>query len=300
MSLASTPTRAAAYVGRFAPSPTGKLHMGSLVSATISWLDARACEGIWRVRIEDVDRPREIPGAARSILDSLECHGLFWDGPVLFQNQRDQAYDKALQLLKQRGWAYDCACSRTGIEASARRGIDGAIYPGTCRNGLPPGRTARAVRVRTDGIRISFRDRLAGEQDFALEAELGDFVIRRADGLTAYQLAVVVDDAWQGITHVVRGMDLLSSTPRQIHLQNLLGLPTPVYMHHPLALDATGNKLSKQTGALALDAGHAVDNLRRALNFLGLVIPAEADFETPEVLLEHALELWRRSPVAAC
>ncbi len=225
------------YRGRFAPSPTGPLHFGSLVAALASYLDARAHGGEWLVRMEDVDRPREMPGAADAILADLEFFGFQWDGPVMYQSQRTDAYREALEQLKAADAVYPCGCSRKEIE--------GDQYPGTCSHGLPPGKVARAWRVRGEG----------------------DFVVLRADGCCAYQLAVVVDDAAQCITDVVRGADLLDSTPRQNHLQRLLGYPLPRYRHVPVVLAADGQKLSKQTGAAALDRGRAGSLLWEALEF---------------------------------
>jgi glutamyl-Q tRNA(Asp) synthetase len=262
--------------GRFAPSPTGPLHFGSLVAALASWLDARAAGGRWLLRIEDLDRPREQPGAAAEIQRTLESFGLYWDGEIVFQSQRAALYAEALQRLREK--TYWCGCSRREIADSAvSLAADGAtVYPGTCRAGLPPGRTARALRVRTDGETIRFVDRVQGTQAQAVEREVGDFVLRRADGVLAYQLAVVVDDAEQGVTDVVRGADLLDSTARQILLQRLLGLPMPRYLHVPIALDAAGDKLSKQTGALpaplvsaAPEAARQGATIRKALAFLG-------------------------------
>ncbi|TVQ74312.1 MAG: tRNA glutamyl-Q(34) synthetase GluQRS, partial [Chromatiaceae bacterium] len=202
-----------AYTGRFAPSPTGPLHFGSLVAAVISWLDARTHGGTWRVRMEDLDPPREEPGAADRILRTLDAHGLHWDGPVLYQSTRLTAYADAMQQLREQGRAYDCGCTRREIAALALQGLEGPVYPGTCREGLPAGKSPRALRVRTHDDPICFSDRAQGEVCQQLASQIGDFVIRRADGLTAYQLAVVVDDAFQGVTHVVRGIDLLASTP---------------------------------------------------------------------------------------
>jgi glutamyl-Q tRNA(Asp) synthetase len=255
------------YVGRFAPSPTGPLHFGSLVAAVASWLDARAQGGKWLVRIEDLDKPREQPGAAAEILRTLERSGLDWDGTPLFQSRRSAAYAAALEKLQLQ--CYGCACTRKEI-ADSSLGIagDGAqIYPGTCRNGIPAGRAARAIRIKVDDEPVSFLDRVQGPQIQNLAREVGDFILRRADGAFSYQLAVVVDDAEQGITDVVRGADLLDSTARQIHLQRLLGYPQPRYLHVPVAVNAAGEKLSKQTGA------QPVTDPRRAiadsLRFLG-------------------------------
>jgi glutamyl-Q tRNA(Asp) synthetase len=257
------------YVGRFAPSPTGPLHFGSLVAALASWLDARAARGCWLLRIEDLDVPRAQPGAADEILRTLEQLGLTWDGPVLYQSQRSALYRQALEKLQNE--TYWCGCTRREIaDSSLRLAADGAqIYPGTCRGGLPPGKTPRALRVRTTGAAIDFEDRVQGAQRQILEAEVGDFVLYRADEQFAYQLAVVVDDAEQGVTDVVRGADLLDSTPRQIYLQRLLGYPQPRYLHVPAAVNAAGEKLSKQTGAPPIDVAQRSRELRRALAFLG-------------------------------
>ena len=270
------------YVGRFAPSPSGPLHFGSLVAALASWLDARAVRGRWLLRIEDLDAPRQQPGAAAQILRALERLGLTWDGPVVYQSLRAPAYEAALRELQRH--TYWCGCTRREIADSATGPArDGAqIYPGTCRAGLPPGRTGRALRVRATG-RILFHDRVQGPQAQLLERDVGDFVVFRADGQFAYQLAVVVDDADQGVTDVVRGADLLDSTARQIHLQRLLGLPTPRYLHIPVAVDATGEKLSKQAGAPALDASSPERLLREALAFLG---------QPPTGDLDEALAAW--------
>lgn len=256
------------YVGRFAPSPTGPLHFGSLVAALASWLDARAARGRWLVRIEDLDVPRAQPGAADEILRSLERLGLGWDGPVAHQSQRSALYREALEKLKKQ--TYWCGCTRREIaDSSLGLAADGAqIYPGTCRNGLPAGKEPRALRIRASG-NVEFEDRLQGGQTQLLERDVGDFVLYRADGQFAYQLAVVVDDAEQGISDVVRGADLLDSTGRQIHLQRLLGHPQPRYLHVPAAVDAAGEKLSKQTGAPPIDVSRGKHELRRALAFLG-------------------------------
>jgi len=255
------------YVGRFAPSPTGPLHFGSLVAALASWLDARAAEGRWLVRIEDLDAPRALPGAADDILRTLDRLGLGWDGPVMYQSRRSASYKAALESLD----TYWCGCTRREIaDSSIGRASDGAqIYPGTCRAGLARGRTPRALRVRTGGEEIAFTDRVQGPQRQVLEREIGDFVLLRADGQFAYQLAVVVDDAEQGVTDVVRGADLLDSTPRQIFLQRLLGYPMPRYLHVPAAVNQAGEKLSKQTGARPVDIKRKAEELARALTFLG-------------------------------
>jgi len=241
-----------AYRGRFAPSPTGPLHFGSLIAAVASYCDARTHDGEWRLRIEDVDAPRARSGASDDILATLSLYGFEWDGAVQRQSERIERYQIALDDLIARGMAYPCACTRKDLE-QAPLGVGGErIYPGTCRGGVAPGREGRSWRVRVDAQPIGFHDRLQGWQEQNLAREAGDFIVKRADGLFAYQLAVVVDDAEQQITHVVRGADLLPSTARQIWLQRELKLPTPVYLHHPVAIDERGEKLSKQTGATPL------------------------------------------------
>jgi glutamyl-Q tRNA(Asp) synthetase len=257
------------YVGRFAPSPTGPLHFGSLVAALASYQEARAASGRWLLRMEDLDMARAQLGAADDILRALERLGFEWDTPVLVQSARVERYRAALDELKQRGLAYSCSCTRKELEDSAL-GIDGArIYPGTCRHGLAPGKAARALRLRTHRAPIGFTDAIQGWIEQRVEQEVGDFVLLRADGILAYQLAVVVDDMDQGVTDVVRGADLLHSTARQIHLQRLLGARTPRYAHIPVALNAAGEKLSKQTGAQPLDLSNPRAELARARRFLG-------------------------------
>ncbi len=256
-------------IGRFAPSPTGPLHFGSLVAALGSYLDARSQAAGWIVRIEDVDEPRTQPGAIDSILAALGECGFEWDGPVLRQSQRKARYREVLDRLIASGDVYACGCTRKEIADSALA-IDGArIYPGTCRHGLAPGRAARAFRLRTNAVPIEFADRVQGRLVQDVENEVGDFVLLRADGYFAYQLAVVVDDFDQGITDVVRGADLLDSTARQIHLQQRLGFPVPRYLHLPVAVNAKGEKLSKQTGAPT--AGPT--SLPAAFSFLGHPLP---------------------------
>jgi glutamyl-Q tRNA(Asp) synthetase len=263
----------ASYIGRFAPSPTGPLHRGSLAAALASYLDAKAHHGKWLLRIEDVDEVRTVPGAAEAILRCLAGFGMQWDGEVVWQSRRSALYQASFERLGSH--AYPCGCTRREI-ADSRIGIasDGAaIYPGTCRAGLTPGKTARAFRLRVPddaSTHITFDDRWFGPVTQNLAAEVGDFVLKRADGYWAYQLAVVVDDADQKITHVVRGADLLGSTPRQIYLQHLLGLPTPRYLHVPVVTNANGEKLSKQTGALALDPLQPINELMAAAEFIGL------------------------------
>lgn len=265
-----------AYVGRFAPSPTGALHAGSLVAALASWLDARAAGGQWLVRIEDVDQPRCVAGLDQVILQQLADVGLLPDAPPLWQSTRNRYYQQALDQLVQRGLAYPCGCSRRDIEAALRaRGQQHPrhaelIYPGTCRSARC-GRLASAWRVRTDGLPCQhWSDRRLGPQQQDVQAQVGDFVLKRADGCFSYQLAVVVDDAAQGVTDVVRGEDLCDNTARQILLQQLLGLPTPRYLHTPLVLGANGEKLSKQNGAQALDTTQPMASLNDAARVLGL------------------------------
>jgi len=262
------------YRGRFAPSPTGPLHFGSLVAAVASYLEARQQRGEWLLRMEDLDTQRNMPGAADSILRSLEAFGFEWDGPVIYQSDRDDLYAGALSKLQQNGLLYPCGCTRKEIADSAIHGIEGAIYPGTCRNGLPPGKNARAWRIRTEDRTIGFDDAIQSHIAQNLARDIGDFVLKRADGFYAYQLAVVVDDADQGITHVVRGADLLDSTPRQIYLQQVLGLPAMHYAHIPVVLNAQGEKLSKQTQAAAVDDRQPATQLWQALDFLQQSPPA--------------------------
>lgn len=287
-----------AYRGRFAPSPTGPLHFGSLVAAVGSFLDARAHRGEWLLRMEDLDRPRCVPGAAEAILHTLQSLGLQWDGPVMHQSARDPAYAAALARLDDAGQLYGCACTRREIADSALAGIDGPVYPGTCRGGLPPGREARAWRVRCDGAHIAFDDAIQGRIAQDLEREIGDFVLKRADGLFAYQLAVVVDDAEQGITDIVRGADLIDSTPRQIHLQGLLGLPVPRYAHLPVAVNGQGEKLSKQTLAAAVHAREPVPLLNRVLEFLGQARVDDCETQDLAAFWPAAISGWRRERVA--
>lgn len=282
--------------GRFAPSPTGLLHFGSLVAAVGSYLEAKAKGGEWLVRVEDLDAPRTVPGAADAILRTLEACGLYWDEAVMYQSSRTEAYQAALAKLRRLGGVYPCSCSRREIADSSIGGPGGLIYPGTCRTGSRAGRP-QAMRVRTEGALIEFRDGAQGVVRQNVEAEVGDFVLRRADGLYAYQLAVVVDDAEQGVDQVVRGADLLDSTPRQIYLQQLLGLPTPEYLHLPVAVNEKGEKLSKQTLAAAVDADDPVPALFRVLAFLGQAPPAELEKADTDSLWHWALKHWRREAV---
>lgn len=271
----NTQVQGSKYRGRFAPSPTGPLHFGSLVAAVGSYLDAKSNYGDWLVRIEDLDRQREIPGAANEILHTLERLGMEWDGEVIYQSKRFGIYQAALDVLNEQGLIYPCVCSRREVADSSIMGISGAIYPGTCFKNPAPNNRAHALRIRTSDDLIEFDDRLQGPYSQRLRGDIGDFVLRRADGVYAYQLAVVVDDAEQSITHVVRGADLLDSTPRQIFLQRLLGYFTPEYLHLPIVTNATGEKLSKQTHAAPIDLSNALTQLVDALHFLGQQPPLE-------------------------
>jgi glutamyl-Q tRNA(Asp) synthetase len=262
------------YRGRFAPSPTGPLHFGSLVAGLASWLDARAQGGEWLLRIEDVDAPRTVPGAAEDIVRTLEALGLHWDGEISWQGRSRERYEAALVRLRSLGLVYRCRCSRKEVADSGLRGIEGAIYPGTCRALGLGAEIAGADRFLASGEGVRFEDRAQGSIEQDVAAEVGDFVLKRRDRLHAYQLAVVVDDAHDQVTDVVRGADLLLSTPRQILLQRALGLPTPRYLHVPIATNAQGEKLSKQTRAAPIDAAHPEAALREALEFLGQPNPA--------------------------
>jgi glutamyl-Q tRNA(Asp) synthetase len=282
------------YVGRFAPSPTGPLHFGSLVAAVASYLDARSRAGAWHLRIEDVDAPRTVPGAAESILGTLASLGFVWDGPVLWQRDHGPRYAQALATLEARGATYRCRCSRKEIADSGLVGIEGVVYPGTCREAAVASSDSCAVRVIAGEETITFEDRVQGIVSQRVGADIGDYVVKRRDALFAYQLAVVVDDADLGVTDVVRGADLLLSTPRQIHLQRLLGLPTPRYLHVPVATH-DGQKLSKQTLAAAVETENGPRELARALAFLGQDAAARAS--APRIL-EQAAGRWDASRIA--
>lgn len=255
------------YVGRFAPSPTGPLHFGSLVAAVASYCDAKSNHGQWLLRIEDLDKPREVKGATQAILDCLEAYGFMWDGSICYQSQQTEYYEKALQQLQQ--WVYPCTCTRKEIaDSSTRQGIEGFIYPGTCLHQPIKAQAPIAWRVKTNNFTDTFTDGIQGVLRQNLATDVGDFILKRADGLFAYQLAVVVDDAMQGITHIVRGADLLYSTARQRYLQQLLQLPAVQYAHIPVVMNSQGEKLSKQTLAPAISAQHASQQLYAALVFL--------------------------------
>ena len=286
-----------AYRGRFAPSPTGPLHFGSLVAAVGSYLEARTHAGTWVVRMEDVDRTRVVRGAADAILRTLDVYGFEWDGEILHQSRRDDAYAAALRRLEHRHALFPCVCTRREIADSALSLQGEPVYPGTCRGGPAPGRPTRTIRVRVGDLTIALDDAVQGSFEQRLGSEVGDFVVRRTDGLFAYQLAVVVDDAEQGITNVVRGADLLASTPRRILLQRLLGVPTPRYLHLPVALNAAGEKLSKQTLARPLENAEAPAQLWNALRFLGQDPPADLATGSVDELWTWARTNWSAAAI---
>lgn len=275
------------YIGRFAPSPTGPLHFGSLVAAVASYLEAKTHSGKWLLRMEDLDRPREIKGAADAILHSLDQFGFEWDNEVSYQNQRNALYEKYFNILKNKGLIYACTCTRKEISDSSNQfGIDGMIYPQTCLHHPLKPYAPSAWRIKTNAVEIQFDDIIQGNIKQMLSHDVGDFILKRADGLFAYQLAVVVDDAEQGITDIVRGADLLDSTPRQIYIQQQLGFTTPNYAHVPVANNASGEKLSKQTLAAPIIKSHANHLIFDALTFLG---------QRPNLELKHTslIELWQ-------
>ncbi|MEO8005692.1 MAG: tRNA glutamyl-Q(34) synthetase GluQRS [Betaproteobacteria bacterium] len=278
------------YRGRFAPSPSGPLHFGSMVAAVGSYLDAKAHGGNWAVRIDDLDPPRIAPGSIDSILGCLQAFGMQWDDEVVHQSARSDAYRTALTKLRNDGLVYACVCSRKEIEDAG----SGTVYPGTCRAGIVHERRAHAWRVRTTSAIIGFDDLLRGQIHQDLEHEVGDFVAFRADGIAAYHLACAVDDAAQGITHVVRGADLLDSTPRQIYMQQLLGVPTPAYLHLPVAAHTDGRKLSKQTLAQAVNPDEAATVLGAVLEFLNHAPPDCAHRGSLDALWGWAIDNWRR------
>lgn len=276
----------ATYVGRFAPSPTGALHFGSLLAALASFLDARAHHGRWLLRMEDLDPAREPPGAAQQILDTLDDFGLHWDGPVVYQSQRIDVYHQVLTSLIDQNQVYRCDCSRQRVRAM------NSIYDNQCRNRQLPPESDYALRLKLPDTTITFEDRIQGRYQQHLTRECGDIVLCRRDGLVAYQLAVVVDDAWQGVTDIVRGYDLIDSTPRQIALQQLLSHAQPRYAHIPVASNQQGQKLSKQHFAKALDGRDAKRYLHEALRFLRQDLVAGSNRETPDSQLQRAIERW--------
>lgn len=280
-------------MGRFAPSPTGPLHMGSLICAVASYLDAKAQQGQWLLRIEDLDPPREIDGASESFLRDLKQHGLHWDGDVMWQSRCTPQYEQALQRLRDKAKVYACDCSRQSLREF------GSVYPGVCsERGLPDSRGC-ALRIAVDERQLSFDDLIQGRQEQRLDQEVGDFIIRRKDRLFAYQLAVAVDDAAQGITHVLRGSDLLESTSRQLYLQQLLGYPRPIYAHIPVLLNAQGSKYSKQAFAAPVGSGDSCENLLAALRFLGQPLPPTTLRQQVGRILDWAREHWQMQRVPA-
>ncbi|WP_019529794.1 tRNA glutamyl-Q(34) synthetase GluQRS [Dasania marina] len=292
MTLHSAPNSAATYIGRFAPSPTGPLHIGSLIAALASYLDAKAQQGLWLLRMEDLDPPREQAGAAQSILHCLQSHGLHWDGEVLWQSQQQQRYQNAVAQLLAEDKAFYCRCSRSQL--AAQRGI----HRGNCQAQAPYSHCA--VRLAVTEQTLGFDDPLQGRLQQALASEVGDFVIQRKDQLFAYQLAVVLDDALQGVSHVVRGSDLLDSTPRQLLLQQQLALATPKYVHIPIIANSVGDKLSKQTFAPALATQQACLNLLKALFFLNQPLPPKTQQQNCQQILHWAIAHWSLAAVPHC
>lgn len=280
------------YVGRFAPSPTGPLHFGSMVAALGSFLQARNLDGTWLLRIEDIDPPREVPGASYQILRLLESYKLFWDNEVLYQSTRTDAYLDALSDLSSRNLLYDCGCTRKEICDAGITSRYGSVYAGICREGLKKGKQPRTLRVKTHNTPIEFADKILGPYSQTLEIDFGDFIVRRADNLFAYQLAVVVDDGEQGVTEIVRGSDLLDNTPRQIHLQRLLNIDTPSYAHLPIALNSQGQKLSKQTGARSVEDSRPQEVIISVMSFLGLEPPKELEECSIDDILMWGIRNW--------
>ena len=290
-------TSRAPYRGRFAPSPTGPLHFGSLIAAVASYCQAKTNHGEWLLRIEDIDRPREVTGASDDILRHLEKLGFAWDGPVTYQRDRIDYYQHAFQQLKAQQLIYPCICSRKDIAKLNPFGI----YPGTCRNGLattPP--ATSSWRIRTESSKVVFTDQIQGMVSYRLDHEIGDFVIKRTGGLFSYQLAVALDDVLQHITEVVRGYDLLDSTPRQIFIQQQLGYTHPNYAHHPIAMNLDGEKLSKQTFAKAIHQNDAAQSIYQALVFLGQSPPHELQFESIKRIWAWAIEHWQLNRIPPC
>jgi len=285
------------YRGRFAPSPTGPLHFGSLIAAVASYLEARKQQGEWLVRMEDVDEIRNQTAAADNILFTLENYGFEWDGDILYQTQRKDAYFDALQQLTEQNLIYRCTCSRKDLIEQAQQGEYGFIYPGTCEHKHHPDKTEHAVRIKTHNKLITFTDAIMGLYEHQLKNDMGDFIIHRRDGFFAYQLAVVVDDAFQNITDIVRGYDLLDSTPRQIHLQQCLHYLTPAYTHLPIAVNQRGDKLSKQTGAAGISEKADIAMLVDCMNFLGQTMPTELKKSSLKTFWQWAFENWNLSKV---
>ena len=286
------------YIGRFAPSPTGPLHFGSLVAAVASYCEAKTNQGKWLLRIEDLDKPREAKGAANTILRQLEAYGFEWDDNVLYQSQRISYYADALEILSNRHLIYPCTCTRKEIADSSNNiGIEGVIYPGTCISQAIKMNVPQAWRIKTGLQTISFNDAIQGKVSQNIRQDIGDFILKRADGLFAYQLAVVVDDAAQGITHIVRGADLLDSTPRQIYLQQIMNYPHPSYAHVPVVCNEAGEKLSKQTLATPLSIDDAAQSLYLAFKFLGQNPPASIPKQSIQDIWSWGKTNWQLSKV---
>jgi glutamyl-Q tRNA(Asp) synthetase len=280
------------YVGRFAPTPSGPLHFGSLVAALASFLDARAHQGLWLVRIEDIDPPRCQDGASDDILRTLDAFGLHWDGSISYQSQQQPSYLQALEQLQQQDLLYPCICSRSQLQGHT-------IYPGSCRNQLPPSDQASAWRIKVPPMELGFDDLIMPTYQENLAQQVGDFILQRKDGLFAYQLAVVVDDAQQGITHIIRGADLYQQTPRQVFLQKCLALPTPSYGHIPLIINNAGQKLSKQNLATAISASQGPMLMSQALQRLGQNLPSELEGAPIAEQLTWSIAAWERKKVPA-
>jgi glutamyl-Q tRNA(Asp) synthetase len=286
--------------GRFAPTPSGPLHFGSLITAVASYCEAKSSNRRWMLRIEDLDTPRVVAGSADDILKTLDCFGLHWDGPVMHQSQRFDAYQAALDKLNQDGLVYACQCSRRSLQAGdPTHGPLGMIYPGSCRRkSLPFESHALRLNLQMAGT-VRFHDLHCADQAMNLTDAVGDVVLKRSDGVYAYHLAVVIDDDLQGVDQIVRGADLLTVTPLHLHLYRLFGLPEPNYLHLPLARNAQGQKLSKQSGAPALDRSAPGQQLVGALQFLGQVIPSRLEREHPAAILEFAVANWQRKRIPA-
>jgi glutamyl-Q tRNA(Asp) synthetase len=282
----------AGYIGRFAPSPTGPLHFGSLLAALASYLDARANQGKWLLRVEDLDPPREPAGSAELILQQLQEFGMEWDDTVLYQSSRLDAYEEVIDKLQDKGLCYPCDCTRPQIREM------GLVYNGSCRDRSTPPDMPYALRLKTGALKLGFDDEIQGHFAQQIEGEVGDFVIRRKDKQFAYQLAVVVDDEFQNITHVVRGWDLLDSTPRQIYLQKVLDYQKMSYAHVPIIVDKKGQKLSKQSFATPIETDNASQAIYKALTFLGQAPPLEIEKESPKSQLQWAIGSWDSQEVA--
>ncbi|VAW53153.1 Glutamyl-Q tRNA(Asp) synthetase [hydrothermal vent metagenome] len=280
-------TREKPYKGRFAPSPTGPVHFGTLIAAVGSYLQAKKNNGKWLIRIEDVDTTRKIAGADKDILDTLEAFGFEWDDTIIYQSNQTRHYELALSNLIEQSLIFPCLCSRKQLAKSEQ-----LIYPGTCRNRTLPEMNEHALRIKSNGTVITFDDIVMGQQSQNMQTECGDFVLKRRDGLFAYQLAVVVDDALQGITEIVRGGDLLDSTPRQIYLQHLLAYTTPEYCHLPLAVDKSGNKISKSEGAARVDIDNRGQLICRVLEFLGQEPPTDLSDSSVDDIWKWAVGNW--------